>query len=103
MWGNRPYDQHISPSENMLVNLGAMGEGFHNYHHTFPSDYSTSEFGMRLNLTTLFIDTMAWLGLADQRKKMSPEAVERRKKRTGDGSRDIFHKQGLIRQAIELG
>jgi hypothetical protein len=55
---------------------------------------------MRLNLTTLFIDTMAWLGLADQRKKMSPEAVERRKERTGDGTMDFFHKQSLVGEAV---
>jgi stearoyl-CoA desaturase (delta-9 desaturase) len=96
IWGNKPYDKHINPSENMLVSLGAMGEGFHNYHHTFPSDYSTSEFGMRLNLTTLFIDTMAWLGLADQRKKMTAETVDRRKERTGDGTKDFFHQPSFV-------
>lgn len=29
MWGNKPYDQHINPSENILVTIGAVGEGFH--------------------------------------------------------------------------
>jgi len=101
MWGNRPYDEHINPAENMFVTVGAMGEGFHNYHHTFPSDYSTSEFGMRLNLTTLFIDAMAWLGLADQRRKMGAETVERRKERTGDGSMDLLHQKSLFGQRVE--
>ena len=32
-----------------------MGEGFHNYHHTFPYDYSTSEWGFRLNVTTRLV------------------------------------------------
>jgi len=86
LWGNKPYDKFINPSENLLVSLGAMGEGFHNYHHTFPSDYSTSEYGFRFNFTTFFIDTMALIGLADKRKKMSQEAVERRRERTGDSS-----------------
>jgi len=86
LYGNKPYDQHINPSENFLVSMGALGEGFHNYHHTFPHDYSTSEFGLRFNFTTFFIDTMAFIGLADKRRKMSPEAIERRKDRTGDGS-----------------
>lgn len=43
MWGQRPYDAHINPSENWLVSIGAHGEGWHNYHHTFPFDYKTSE------------------------------------------------------------
>ena len=86
MWGNKPYDRHINPAENFFVTFGAVGEGFHNYHHTFPSDYSTSEYGWRLNLTTLFIDTLAALGQTYDRKKMAPEAVFRRKDRTGDGT-----------------
>lgn len=84
MWGNKPYDRHINPAENFFVTFGAIGEGFHNYHHVFPSDYSTSEYGWRVNMTTIFIDCMAKIGQAYDRKKMSAEAVFRRKKRTGD-------------------
>ncbi|XP_023663858.1 acyl-CoA desaturase-like [Paramormyrops kingsleyae] len=86
MWGNRPYDQHINPRENKFVAFSAIGEGFHNYHHTFPYDYATSEFGCRLNLTTCFIDMMCRLGLATDCKKVSREQVLARKQRTGDGS-----------------
>ena len=46
----------------MTVSVVALGEGFHNYHHTFPYDYSTSEWGHRINLTTAFIDFMALIG-----------------------------------------
>lgn len=86
LYGNKPYDRFINPVENAFVTFGAIGEGFHNYHHTFPSDYSTSEYGWRLNLTTLFIDSMFKLGLAYDRKKMSHEVVFKRSQRTGDGT-----------------
>ncbi|KAI1905324.1 hypothetical protein AGOR_G00014920 [Albula goreensis] len=86
LYGNRPYDKNISPRENRFVTFGAIGEGFHNYHHTFPFDYSTSEFGLRFNPTTCFIDLMCWLGLASNRKRATPEMVQARKLRTGDGS-----------------
>ncbi|XP_061490662.1 stearoyl-CoA desaturase [Rhineura floridana] len=86
MYGNRPYDQHINPRENRLVVLGALGEGFHNYHHTFPFDYSTSEFGWQWNFTTAFIDLMCYLGLASDRKKVAKETILSRTIRTGDGS-----------------
>lgn len=62
------------------------GEGFHNYHHTFPFDYSTSEFGCKVNLTTCFINLMCLLGLASDCKKASREVVQARVLRTGDGS-----------------
>ncbi|XP_067938179.1 stearoyl-CoA desaturase 5-like [Watersipora subatra] len=83
MWGMRPYDKHISPAENVLVTIGAIGEGFHNYHHTFPNDYATSEFGSRLNFTTIFINLMAKIGWAYDLKTMSKEVIEARKRRTG--------------------
>ncbi|KAK3601842.1 hypothetical protein CHS0354_041763 [Potamilus streckersoni] len=84
MWGMRPYDKRINPRENMGVSFGACGEGFHNYHHVFPHDYSTSEYGWKLNVTTFFIDTMAAIGQAYDLKKVSHDAVRRRRERTGD-------------------
>ncbi|XP_056325666.1 acyl-CoA desaturase [Danio aesculapii] len=86
MWGNRPYDGNIGPRENRFVTFSAIGEGYHNYHHTFPYDYSTSEYGWKLNLTTIFVDTMCFLGLASNRKRVSKEMILARVKRTGDGS-----------------
>ncbi|XP_057633267.1 acyl-CoA desaturase 1 [Chionomys nivalis] len=86
LYGYRPYNKNIEPRENILVSVGAVGEGFHNYHHTFPYDYSTSEYGWHVNFTTFFIDCMAALGLAYDRKKVSKAAVLARIKRTGDGS-----------------
>ncbi|XP_064418724.1 stearoyl-CoA desaturase b [Latimeria chalumnae] len=86
MYGNRPYDKFINPRENRFVAVGALGEGFHNYHHTFPYDYSTSEFGCRFNITTCFINTMYSLGLASDCKKVSKETILARRMRTGDGS-----------------
>lgn len=84
MFGNRPYDKTINPRENIFVVLGAIGEGFHNYHHTFPWDYATSEYGMKLNLTATFIRFMATLGLAYDLRTATPDMIERRKLRTGE-------------------
>ncbi|XP_042350329.1 acyl-CoA desaturase-like isoform X2 [Plectropomus leopardus] len=86
----KPYDRNINPSESPLVAFAAVGEGFHNYHHTFPYDYSTSELDYWLNPTTAFIDLMCCLGLAKDRKRVSKETIVARMKRTGDSS----HKSG---------
>jgi len=87
MWGNRPYDQSINPSENKTVAVLAMGEGWHNYHHTFPWDYKTAELGnYRFNLTTAFIDFMAMIGWAHDLKTVPKNIVLSRVTRTGDGT-----------------
>lgn len=86
LFGNKPYDREINPVETISVTLAAIGEGYHNYHHTFPQDYAASEYGWGRNLTTAFIDFCALIGQAYGMKKISPEMVQRRKDRTGDGS-----------------
>ena len=95
MWGNKPYDKNINPVENFLVVFSCIGEGYHNYHHVFPFDYSASEFGWSstLNPSTLFIDAMATIGWAYDRKKMSHGHIDRRKNRTGDGSVGFGYKE----------
>lgn len=68
------------------VPLCVPGEGFHNYHHTFPFDYSASELGLNFNPTTWFIDFMCLLGLATDRKRATKPMIEARKAKTGDGT-----------------
>ncbi len=83
LWGNKPYDRFINPSENGIVSAFAGGEGWHNYHHTFPWDYKTGEFGWRINLTTMFIDLMANLGQVTERKTVPKKTIQARMQRTG--------------------
>uniref|UniRef100_A0A1B6CF47 Fatty acid desaturase domain-containing protein n=1 Tax=Clastoptera arizonana TaxID=38151 RepID=A0A1B6CF47_9HEMI len=87
MYGSRPFDKNISPVENVFVSIGALGEGWHNYHHVFPWDYKTSELGdYTYNLSTWFIDSFARIGWAYDLKSVSSDMIRRRVERTGDGS-----------------
>jgi Fatty-acid desaturase len=96
MWGQRPYDQYINPSENLGVAVFALGEGWHNYHHVFPWDYKTAELGnYRANLTTGFIDFFAKLGWAYDLKTVSHQMIVNRIKRTGDGTHEHHHDGGV--------
>ncbi|XP_075970068.1 acyl-CoA Delta(11) desaturase-like [Anticarsia gemmatalis] len=91
MWGAKPYEKDINPTENMIVSFFATGEGFHNFHHTFPQDYRAAELGgYKLNISRLFIDIMAKIGWAYDLKTVSEEIVEKRVNRTGDGSHPVY-------------
>lgn len=119
LFGNRPYDKSIQPRENEFVIYASFGEGkkvlfwlhrttiffhfhlnagYHNYHHTFPYDYSTSEFGwlQTFNLTTLLIDFFAYIGQAEERKTVARQIVQKRLVRTGDGR--SYHRNALLHQ-----
>ncbi|XP_076360609.1 acyl-CoA desaturase 1-like [Tachypleus tridentatus] len=85
-WGNRPYNRFMNARENKHVAWWALGEGFHNYHHTFPYDYSTSEYGWKLNISTIFIDLMAVFGQAYDMKTVPVDVIQKTKLKTGDGT-----------------
>ncbi|KAH8383483.1 hypothetical protein KR009_008892 [Drosophila setifemur] len=89
-FGGRPYDKNLNPSQNVYVSAVTFGEGWHNYHHVFPWDYKTSEWGNRVNMTTAFINLFAKIGWAYDLKSVAPDTIKRRVWRTGDGSHELW-------------
>jgi stearoyl-CoA desaturase (delta-9 desaturase) len=83
-FGSRPFDKHISPAQNFTTILLAHGEGWHNYHHSFPFDYRTSEYPWRFNITTIFIDFFGAIGWAYDFRQASPTMIEQKRQRSGD-------------------
>lgn len=71
-YGYRPYNDQIEARESWITSILAVGEGWHNYHHKYPYDYATSEYGIfyQWNPTKLFIDTMYYLGQAYDLKRV---------------------------------
>jgi hypothetical protein len=81
------------PAENKTVAILAFGEGWHNFHHTFPWDYRTDELGMyKYNFTTAFLDFFAWIGWAYDFKTVSHKMIAERIMRTGDGTHPSLKK-----------
>jgi stearoyl-CoA desaturase (delta-9 desaturase) len=79
MFGAKPYNPKISPVENHWVSFGTFGEGYHNYHHTFPWDYATSEVAYTLNVSKIFIEVCHLLGLAYNLKRPTYDMIQRQK------------------------
>ena len=50
----RPYNPTISASDNWFLAFFTFGEGYHNYHHAFPTDY-------RNGIRALSFDPSKWL------------------------------------------
>ncbi|XP_026732720.1 acyl-CoA Delta(11) desaturase-like [Trichoplusia ni] len=89
LWGNKPYDKYIMPVENWLVSLVAIGEGWHNYHHTFPWDYKAAELGIPMNLTTSLLNYFASIGWAYDLKTASPSLVRAVAKARGEPQEEL--------------
>jgi len=74
------------PVETAYIPWVLAGEGWHNYHHTFPWDYNASEYGAPYNLASYFIRWCARRGYAWDLKTVNEETIYRRAEKTGDGS-----------------
>lgn len=97
LWGTRPFDSHDESRNNPLVGVLALGEGWHNNHHAFPT---SARHGLRwweLDLSYLFIRILETLGLARDVRVPSPERVRSRKRtganprRPGGSPQDALH------------
>lgn len=76
-WGSRPFDADDASTNNWLVGLLALGEGWHNNHHKFA--YSARH-GLRwwqLDLTWWFLRALRGLGLASDLKLPRAVMLER--------------------------
>ncbi len=70
------------PCRESLRVLLATGEGWHNYHHTYPWDYKAAELGnYRANFATAFIDFFALIGWAYDLKTVPASTIQRRVER----------------------
>lgn len=96
--GPKPYDSTSTATDNVLYNFITLGEGFHNYHHTFPFDYRNNEFSSLWyvnSLSTFFIDLCGLFGLVYDKKIATPDMIRRRVLKTGDGSHWIAKREAL--------
>jgi stearoyl-CoA desaturase (delta-9 desaturase) len=69
MWGRQPYTDENSARDQHFLALITYGEGYHNYHHLFQSDYRCGIRWWHLDINKWFISTCALLGLVRDRKR----------------------------------
>ncbi|KAI1286045.1 Delta(9)-fatty-acid desaturase fat-6 [Halotydeus destructor] len=101
MWGEKPYNSKIAPTDNVWVSAITFGTGYHNYHHMFPSDYTSSEPHRKWNLARDFIDGMAKLGLAYNLKQTSKAVVDKTKDKA-ERERTNFYGTWLTRSVLRM-
>ena len=77
MSGNRAFETGDDSRNNVLCGVFALGEGWHNNHHAFPTSARHGLAWWQLDATYLFIRMLATLRLAWSIKLPSPEIQER--------------------------
>ncbi|MBU3758760.1 MAG: acyl-CoA desaturase [Candidatus Omnitrophica bacterium] len=71
MFGTATYDVHASAKDHWFVAYLTNGEGYHNFHHRFPSDYRNGIRWYHWDPSKWLIASLAKAGLAWDLKKVS--------------------------------
>jgi len=74
-FGTRPYSREISARDNVVLAFLTMGEGYHNFHHRFPSDYRNGPRWFDFDPTKWLISALAAVGLASNLRRASGDAI----------------------------
>jgi stearoyl-CoA desaturase (delta-9 desaturase) len=77
MWGSRPYTDENTARDNWFLAIVTYGEGYHNFHHLFQSDYRNGIRWWQYDINKWFIKTCSWLGLANNLKRTSDFRIQR--------------------------
>lgn len=75
MLGRQPYSREHSARDSGVMAFLAFGEGYHNYHHSFPFDYRNGIRGWHFDPAKWIIFLLAKLGLARDLRRASDAAI----------------------------
>lgn len=72
-FGTADYDPDSSAKDNWIGALLTNGEGYHNFHHRFPSDYRNGIYWYHWDPTKWLIRALSWVGLTSDLRR-TPQA-----------------------------
>jgi len=75
--GDQPFDDRNSPRDHVITALVTLGEGYHNFHHEFPSDYRNAIEWHQYDPTKWCIWMWSKLGLAYNLKQFRSNEIEK--------------------------
>jgi stearoyl-CoA desaturase (delta-9 desaturase) len=75
MVGTRPYTEENTARDSAIIALFSYGEGYHNYHHIFPTDYRNGIRWYHFDPTKWLISTLALFGFAYDLKKVPEKLI----------------------------
>lgn len=75
--GEQPFDDSQSPRDHVLTAFATLGEGYHNFHHSFPNDYRNALLWYQYDPTKYLIILCRFLGLAYDLKTFPSNEIEK--------------------------
>lgn len=82
LWGSRPFESHDQSRNNAIFGVLALGEGWHNNHHAFPTSARHGLRWWQFDASYLVIRLLAMLGLARNIRIPARERIESKARRS---------------------
>ena len=77
MIGTQPYSTKNSARDSWVTAILTLGEGYHNFHHRFQSDYRNGVRWFQLDPTKWFVWTMSKIGITSDLKRTPQKIIDR--------------------------
>jgi stearoyl-CoA desaturase (Delta-9 desaturase) len=77
LYGSRPYSEETSARDNWMLAFVTNGEGYHNFHHRFPSDFRNGIRWYHWDPTKWLIRALAAMRLADGLRRTDRATIEK--------------------------
>lgn len=88
--GESPFDDRHSPKDHYITAFFTFGEGYHNFHHSFPSDYRNALEWYQYDPTKWVIRFWKYVGLAFDLKEFRASEVEKSRLQQSQKSLDAM-------------
>jgi len=76
-WGSKSYSREFSAVDNYLISLLTFGEGYHNYHHYFATDFRNGIRWYHFDPTKWLIWSLSKVGLARNLKRIDDFKIQK--------------------------
>ena len=75
MLGTQPYSAKTSARDSFITAILTLGEGYHNFHHSFQMDYRNGVRWWQLDPTKWFVWTLSKAGVTRDLRRAAPERI----------------------------
>ncbi len=79
IFGGQPYSNQNTARDSWWLAFFTYGEGYHNYHHAFETDFRNGRMWYHWDPGKWLIGAMAWVGLASDLRRVPDHMVLRRR------------------------
>ena len=80
-FGKQTYSEKHSGKDNWFLAFFTFGEGYHNFHHTFPGDYRNGIKGFHFDPSKWLIKSLNFIGLTSKLRKTPEHLIHKAKMR----------------------